>query len=174
MSFLRMASCLAFAALALAACSKAPEKAASSAEPAPNPSAAAPQAKDQLGPVIPASQLPTIKAGLWEVTETAPGQKPRVERICQSGKQKPLTMGSGCSELTLRRSMLGAYVIDSQCGGGGIALKLHMEARGDFQSRYSLDTTSAIKLPDKPDQVDTSHREARYVGACPAGMTPDE
>lgn len=174
MSFVRTASCLALAALALAACSKRSEKAATSAAPAPGAPASAPAAKDQLGPVIPASQLPSIKAGLWEVTETSAGQKPRVERICQSGKKKPLTMGSGCSELTLRRSMLGAYVIDSQCGGGGIALKLHMEARGDFQSRYSLDTTSAIKLPGKPDQVDASHKEGRYIGACPAGMTPDE
>jgi hypothetical protein len=168
MSLVRTVFCVAFAALAVCACSKSSDKAA----PAPGAQASSGAQKDEMGPVIPASQLPAIRAGLWETTETTAGKKPRVDRQCESGKQKPLTMGKGCSELTLRRSLLGKYVIDTQCGGNGISVKLHMEAQGDFQSRYSLDTTSAIQMPGQPDQIDTSHREGRYLGPCPAGMAP--
>lgn len=175
MGLVRTASCLAVGALALAACSK-PSRPAASGAPASSAATAAPAApaKDQLGPEIPASQLPSIRAGLWETTVTSAGKKPRVDRQCESGRQKPISMGKECSKLTLHRTLLGGYVLDSQCGYGEMAFAMHMEARGDFQSHYEADITSHVKLPGKPDEVDTSHHEGRYLGPCPAGMQPED
>lgn len=172
MSLVRTASFLAVAALALAACSKAPDKAA----PAASGGTAAPTApqKDQVGPEIPASQMPVIRAGLWETVDRSPGKAPHTDRDCESGKRKPLTMGEACSKLTLHRTLLGGYVFDTQCGTGAMSMTLHVEAHGDFQSHYAVDTTSTLKLPGKPDEVDTSHKEGRYIGPCPAGMEADE
>lgn len=174
MSLVRTASCLAVAALAVCACSKAPDKSAAPASSAGGAVASAAPQKDQLGPEIPASQMPVIRAGLWETVESSAGKKPRTDRDCQNGKQKPLTMGEGCSKLTLHRTLSGGYVFDTQCGSGAMSVALHMEAKGDFQSHYSVDTTSTIKMPGQPDQVDTSHREGRYIGPCPAGAEADE
>jgi hypothetical protein len=172
MSLVRTASCIAFAGLALAACSKPAGKAASGA-PAASSAASAPAQRDELGPEIPADKLPALKAGLWETTVSTAGRPPRAERHCESGAQKPITMGKECSKLTLHRTLLGKYVLDSQCGYGEMAFGMHVEAAGDFSSHYSADITSHVKLPGKPDEVDTSHHEGRYLGPCPAGMSAD-
>ncbi|HEY4031347.1 MAG TPA: DUF3617 family protein, partial [Caulobacteraceae bacterium] len=158
---------VAFAALALAACSKP--------APAPAPAASAspaPQARQEtLGPEIPVDQLPAIKAGLWETTQTRAGKPPRVERACEDGRRKPVTMSRGCAKVSLHRSLLGAYVYEAQCGEGAMSAHLLVRAKGDFQDSYAADITSTIKMSGGPDLVDTSHTEGRYIGACPSGMT---
>jgi hypothetical protein len=166
MRLVRVLSCVTFSALAIAACSK----------PAPTPKpearagAAAPEAEEASGPEIPADQLPLIKAGLWETVQTAEGKAPRVERRCESGKRMPVTLGQGCDKITLHKSALGTYTYAAQCGAGDNSVRILMKAKGDFQSRYAVDFTTTLKLAGAADVVDTSHREFKYVGACPAGM----
>lgn len=173
MRVVRILCCVAAGGLALAACSKPASKpAASSAGPSAAPASAQ---KDAMGPEIPAEQLPQIKGGLWQTVETSPGKAPRNDQDCESGKRKPLNMGKECQKLTVHRTLLGGYVIDVACDmGGGTSMGMHVEARGDFQTHWSGDFTSHVKLPGRPEEVDTSHKEARYVGACPAGMEASE
>lgn len=176
MSAVRTLFCVAFGALALAACSKAPSKAPGSAAPTPGEAPATATAqKDELGPEIPADKMPVIRAGLWETTEVSPGKPPRKDQDCENGKRKPMSMGKECQKLTLHRTLLGKYVIDAACDmGGGIAMSMHVEASGDFQTHWAADFTSHVKLPGRPEEVDTSHKQARYIGACPAGMQADD
>jgi hypothetical protein len=175
MGAVRTLSCVAFGALALAACSKSPSKAPGSAARASGAPSAATAQKDEMGPEIPAEKMPVIRAGLWETTEVSPGKQPRTDQDCENGKRKPMAMGKECQKLTLRRSLLGKYVIDAACDmGGGMAMSMHVEASGDFQTHWAADFTSRVKLPGRAEEVDTSHKEARYIGACPAGVQADD
>lgn len=168
MRLVRVLSCVTFSALAIAACSKP----ATSPKPEARAGVAAPEPAEALGPEIPADQLPVIKSGLWETVETGDGKAPRVERRCESGKRMPVTLGQGCDKVSLHRSALGTYTYAAQCGSGENSVHILMRAKGDFQSRYSVDFTTALKMGGAPDVVDTAHREFKYVGACPAGMEP--
>lgn len=169
----RTLSCLSVGVLALAACSKPAPRTA-----APAPSAAAPSAgkaavaDEPVGAEVAIGSLPAVKAGYWEAVVTSAGKPPQKEHACESGKRVPITMGEACSKVTLHKSALGTYTLEAQCGGKGMSLHMLMKARGDFQSRYTVDNTSTLKMEGQPEQVDTSHREVRYVGACPAGMRP--
>ena len=169
---------VALAALMLAACSpKSSTQASNSGAPAasaPSAGAAAPSAQDQPGPEIPVSQIPQIRGGWWEETRTSPGKPRHVDHTCQSGKTKPIKSPKECSKFSLHRSLLGKYVFDGQCGGPGMAMSFHVEAAGDFQTHYSVDSAYKVNIQNRGETADTEHTEARYVGACPAGEAPAE
>lgn len=133
-------------------------------------------AKDEAtGPVITPEQLPVIKAGLWETSGTKADGSKDVDKICHSGKAaKAIHMGEACSKLTIHRTLLGGYVMDAACGGKGMDMTMHVKATGDFSSHYAVDTTATIKLPGQPAKTESDHKEARWVGACPAGMDVEE
>ena len=167
-------------AVILAACAPKGGESASRAPPAAStpssvPAAAGPAGEQVSGPEIPADQVPAVKAGLWEVTDTGSGAAPRTDRNCESGQRKPLSMGKECSRLTLHRTLSGGYVIDAECSSGAMTYGFHLVADGDFTNRYAVDSVSRFrKTPGDPEEVRTSRQEGRYVGACPATMTPED
>ena len=167
-------------AVALSACSPKGGESASRAPPAAStpssvPAAAAPAGEQASGPEIPADQVPAVKGGLWEVTDTGSGAAPRTDRNCESGQRKPLSMGKECSRLSLHRTLSGGFVVDADCSSGAMTYGFHLVASGDFTSRYTVDSVSRFrKAPGDPEEVQASHQEGRYVGACPATMTPED
>lgn len=168
-------SCLFVGAFALAACSKPAPKPTTPAASGSTPAAGkAAVADEPLGAEVPIGSLPAVKAGYWEATITSAGKRAENEHACESGRRVPITMGEACSKVTLHKSALGAFTLEAQCGAKGMSLHMLMKAKGDFQSHYTIDNTSTLKMEGQPEQVDTSHREVRYVGACPAGMRPSD
>ncbi len=172
-------STVALAAILVAGCSqKGSQSSASAAAPAgaaasSAEAAATPSGKDDLGPEVPASQAPVLKAGYWEVTQTEAGKQPHVDKTCESGKRQSLHMGKGCSNVSFHKTLLGNFVMDAQCAYGPMSMGMHLEAKGDFQSHYSVDSTTKLKMgPNQPEQVHQQHSEARYLGACPPGEAP--
>ena len=168
----------ALTALALAACSpKGGESLSRAPPPASTPSSApaAPGAEQVSGPEIPAADVPAVRAGLWEVTDTGSGAAPRTDRTCESGARKPLSMGKECSKLSLHRTLAGGFVIDAECASGAMTYSFHLVATGDFTSRYAVDSLSRFrKAPGAPEVAQASHQEGRYLGACPANLEPTD
>ena len=168
----------ALTALALAACSPKGGESSTRAPPAastPSSVPAAPGAEQASGPEIPAADVPAVRAGLWEITDTGSGAAPRTDRTCESGERKPLSMGKECSKLSLHRTLAGGYVIDADCASGAMTYSFHLVATGDFTSRYAVDSLSRFrKAPGAPEEALASHQDGRYLGACPATVTPED
>ena len=175
MGFVRTSSTLALAAVMLAACSAKPPGAGGAASSSSTAAASSSSSEDKLGPEIPASEIPAVRAGYWESTDTEPGQKPHVERTCESGKRQSFSLGKECAHLSAHRTLLGAFVMDAACGSGPTGMAMHVEVRGDFQNSYTVDAITKLKLgKDQPEQVMTTHSEGRYLGPCPAGVKPQD
>ncbi len=156
----------------MAARSKKPAQPAASATP---PAGASPQA----APAVTASDaasLPPPKAGLWETsTTTASG----VHRYRHCGGAKPLAArdlnreAESCSRFDIKRGLTGGFTFDAVCGRNGYSGTTHAIVTGDFDSTYVWDVATTVNLPGRAPMVIKSHSEARYLGPCPAGMTPE-
>jgi hypothetical protein len=160
------AACLFAGAALLAACSK----------PASNqPAASASSASSGPDVVITEADLPHLKPGLWETTvTTSQGGPPETSRHCESGESvKPAAMAKNCSSFVFKRTFLGGIVIDAACGANGVFSTMHMSMHGDFSGGFSGDSQVSLTLPGQPTHTFTTHSEAHYVGACPAGEGAD-
>ena len=174
------ASSLALAAILVSACSQksaTPAASATAAAPANTQAAAAaaPTGKDELGPEIPAKDVPALRAGYWEVTNTETGRKPTVNKVCESGKHRSIRMGKDCNHASFHRTLFGNVVMDAECAYGPMHMAMHMEAKGDFNSHYTVDSVVKMKMAaDRPEETHATHGEGRYLGPCPAGETPED
>jgi hypothetical protein len=163
------------AVLALAACSK---KADTAATGAATPTVAA----------APSLTPPTRKAGLWEQTMT-------LER--SSGAAQPFMQGtkmcldeaseakmkwwatenrrgkSECAEQAITPRLGGGWSFHSVCSlGDGAKVTADGQATGDFGSHYKVDITS-VTSGSAMAQSNGTHKmtiEATWKGPCPAGM----
>jgi hypothetical protein len=166
MTISRTLLCLAAGAALLAACSK----------PATNQAAAgggsAPAARSGPDVTITEADLPHLKAGLWSTTSTTPGDKgpPEASTHCETGETiKPQELGKHCSQFSIKRTFLGAIVIDASCGQNGVTSTMHMTFKGDFNSSVSGDSQVSMSMPGQPAHTFATHTESHYVGPCPAG-----
>jgi len=168
------------ALLALGACSKKTETAATgTAAPA---SATAPASSGPVG-------LPSRKAGLWEQTissdrgegggihqtmsmclDTALDQKMKVWGSEARGK-------SNCSEEKISRGLGGGYRFHAVCAmGESGTITSDGEATGDFGSHYTVNVTSTT-TGSPMAQANGAHKiaiEATWKGPCPADMKPGD
>jgi hypothetical protein len=126
-----------------------------------------------------ADELPTRKAGLWEM------------KINKSGTVIPEMTIQHCTDATTDKDMINAvsplskqvcskqevkktatgYVSDSVCSVAGASITSHSDITGDFDAAYTVTSQSHI---DKgvPDSVrDTTTKiDAKYIGDCKAGQ----
>lgn len=159
MTPLRMILCLAAGAGLLAACSK----------PASHQAAAASSGPDVA---ITEADLPRLKAGLWSTTisTSAEGARPETNTHCETGESiEPQSLGKTCSHFSLKRTFLGAIVIDATCGAGGVVSTMHMSVHGDYSSAIVGDSQVSLTVPDQPTRTFTTHTESHDAGPCPAG-----
>lgn len=165
------------AALALSACSKKSDTAATGGTAPDAAVASAP------GPVTP----PTRKAGLWEqtmVSESAPVGRAMNQtlRMCvddaSEAKMKWWATenrkgGSTCAEQSVSRKLGGGWSFHSVCDvGDGGKVTADGEATGDFGSHYKVEIHS-VMTGSPMAQANVSHKmtmEATWKGPCPAGM----
>ncbi|HVN01697.1 MAG TPA: DUF3617 family protein [Caulobacteraceae bacterium] len=129
---------------------------------------------------------PQRKPGLWEQTVTTErSPTPIVTQLCFDAAsdrrlpvlpRKPRREGA-CQKWQVSKNG-DTYVIDSDCGFGGVKLTNHAELTGDFTSHYTL--ASTITVQGSPDPArDGTHKTtmtAVYKGeSCdPAGLQPGQ
>lgn len=130
-----------------------------------------------------AIELPVRKAGLWEL------------KMVMAGSAVPAMTMQHCTDETVDRQMSAAYgpsqanmcskndvqktaagfVVDSVCNSGGIATTTHAEIGGDFNSAYTVKV--ATKMSGGPAGMPHDANmtlEAKWLGACTAGMKPGD
>src|SRR5579859_6529327 len=130
-----------------------------------------------------AEDLPMRKAGLWEIKMVrSSSQLPEMTmyHCTDETTDKEMTnMASPmakqiCSKQDVQKTTAG-YVSDSLCSVGGVSIASHSEISGDFNSAYSVTTTSHSDLGNKGAPRDTVTKlEAKWAGACKADQKPGD
>jgi hypothetical protein len=130
-----------------------------------------------------AEDLPVRKAGLWEIKMVRTGsplpsmtmQHCTDESVDKDMNNVVSPMAKQiCSRQDIRKTATG-YVTDSVCSVGGVSISSHSEITGDFNSVYTVATTSHSDLGDKTPPRDTVTKiEAKWLGACKPDQKPGD
>jgi Protein of unknown function (DUF3617) len=129
-----------------------------------------------------AVELPVRKAGLWEMkmVRTAGSVPDMTMQHCTDAttdKQMSTSFSPGretCSKQDIQKTATG-YVSDSVCSVAGMTITSHAEITGDFNSAYTVKSTSHSQGgPANVTRDSTTTVEAKWVGACKADQKPGD
>jgi Protein of unknown function (DUF3617) len=130
-----------------------------------------------------AEELPIRKAGLWEmkvVKSGSPIPNMTMQHCTDETTDKDMNnvvsplAKQACSKQDLRKTATG-YVSDSVCNIGGASIISHAEIVGDFNSAYTVNSTShSDKGPGGKPLDTTTAIEAKWLGACKADQKPGD
>ena len=130
-----------------------------------------------------AVELPTRKAGLWELKMLrAGGTAPEVtmQHCTDEATDKQMTANlspmakENCAKNDTAQTATG-YVTDSVCTFGGSTLTSHTEITGDFNSAYAMKVTSGSDKPTPAMPAEnTVTLQAKWLGACAADQRPGD
>jgi hypothetical protein len=122
-----------------------------------------------------AVELPVRKAGLWEMkVQSAGASKPEMtmQQCTDESTDKDMATSFSpmakeiCSKQDIQKTATG-YVSDSVCGVAGMTIKSHAEIVGDFNSAYTVKSTSHSEGGIAGTARDSSTTiEAKWLGAC--------
>ena len=130
-----------------------------------------------------AVEMPTRKAGLWEMKVLRTGS-PAPEMTMQhctdetTDKEMSSTFSpmakEMCSKQDIQKTATG-YVSDSVCKVGAMSITSHSDINGDFNSGYTVKSTShneggSANMP----RDSTTTIEAKWLGACKADQKPGD
>jgi Protein of unknown function (DUF3617) len=130
-----------------------------------------------------ADELPIRKAGLWEMKVLKSGS-PIPDMTMQhctdettdkdmNNSVSPLAK-QACAKQDLRKTATG-YVSDSVCNIAGASITSHAEIVGDFNSAYTVNSTSHSDKGPGGKPLDTRTAiEAKWLGACKADQKPGD
>lgn len=130
-----------------------------------------------------AEELPVRKAGLWEMKIVKTGSQlpdltmqhctdPTTDKE-MSDSVSPLAKQI-CSKRDIQKTATG-YVSDSVCTVAGVAMTTHADIVGDFNSGYTVTSTSHSDKGPTGKPLDTITKiEAKYVGACKPDQKPGD
>jgi hypothetical protein len=124
-----------------------------------------------------AVELPVRKAGLWEmkVLHTGSAVPDMTMQHCtdettdkeMSTSFSPMAKDL-CSKQDVQKTPTG-YVSDSVCGIAGMSITSHAEIIGDFNSAYTVKSTShSERGPTGVPRDSSTTIEAKWLGACKA------
>ena len=130
-----------------------------------------------------ADDLPIRKAGLWEIKMAKTGS-PLPDMTMQHCTDETTDRDMNnmvspmakqiCSKQDIQKTATG-YVSDSLCSVGGVSIASHSEINGDFNSAYTVTTTSHGDLGSKGTPRDTVTKiEAKWLGACKPDQKPGD
>jgi hypothetical protein len=124
-----------------------------------------------------AVELPVRKAGLWEMKVLHTGSAVpdmTMQHCTDETTDKEMStsfspMGKElCSRQDIQKTATG-YVSDSVCGIAGMSITSHAEITGDFNSAYTVKSTShSERGPAGVPRDSTTTIEAKWLGACKA------
>jgi hypothetical protein len=134
-----------------------------------------------------AVDLPTRKAGLWEMTMEFQGRSKlpvqTMKQCTDAASDKLMTYNFGgsaerdCSKQDVKNSG-GTITIDSVCSFGGNTSTSHAVVAGDFNSAYTVEVVSKREgaAPSGQRAYGESHMKiaAKWIGACAAGQKPGD
>src|SRR6267154_4997765 len=122
-----------------------------------------------------AVELPVRKAGLWEmkVLRTGSPAPDMTMQYCTAATtDKEMSTAFSpvgkdvCSKQDIQKTATG-YVSDSVCGIAGMSITSHAEITGDFNSGYTVKSTShSERGPTGAPRDSTTTIEAKWLGAC--------
>jgi len=123
-----------------------------------------------------AVELPVRKAGLWEMKVLSGGSAPEMtmQQCTDETTDKDMSTAMSpmakemCSKQDIQKTATG-YVTDSVCGIAGTTIKSKAEITGDFNSAYTVKSTSHSEGGSAGGGRDnTTTIEAKWLGACKA------
>ena len=130
-----------------------------------------------------AVEMPTRKAGLWEMKMARTGSPvpdTTIQHCTDENTDKEMSASFSpiakemCSKQDIQKTATG-YVSDSVCKIGPMTVTSHSETTGDFNSGYVVKTTShseggATAVP----RDSTTTVEAKWLGACKPDQKPGD
>ncbi len=130
-----------------------------------------------------ADDLPIRKAGLWEIKMAKTGS-PLPDMTMQHCTDETTDKDMNnmvspmakqiCSKQDIQKTATG-YVTDSLCSVAGTSIASHSEITGDFNSAYTVTTTSHSDLGSKGTPRDAVTKiEAKWLGACKPDQKPGD
>ena len=130
-----------------------------------------------------ADDLPTRKAGLWEMKIVKVGglvPEMTMQHCTDSTTDKEMNNSVSpiakqiCTKQDVRKTATG-YVTDSVCAVAGVSMTTHAEIVGDFNSGYTVtSTTHSDKGPTGKPLDATTKIEAKWMGDCKPGQKPGD
>ena len=129
-----------------------------------------------------AVELPVRKAGLWEMKVLSGGSVPEMtmQQCTDETTDKDMATAMSpvakdiCSKQDIQKTATG-YATDSVCGVAGMTIKSKAEITGDFNSAYTVKSTSHIERgPAGLPRDFTSTTEAKWLGACKPDQKPGD
>jgi hypothetical protein len=122
-----------------------------------------------------AVELPVRKAGLWEMKVLRTGSVApdmTMQHCTDATTDKEMSTAFSpvgkdvCSRQDIQKTATG-YVSDSVCGIAGMSITSHAEITGDFNSAYTVKSTShSERGPTGTARDSTTTIEAKWLGAC--------
>jgi len=122
-----------------------------------------------------AAEFPPRKAGLWELSMTAPGGRTVSMQQCVDAKTDAAlqamsgTIQRNCSKRDVQRSA-DTITIDSVCTIAGQTRTAHAVVTGSFDSNYTMVLTSRGTGTATRNMTMT----AKWAGPCAAGQKPGD
>lgn len=138
--------------------------------------------------VLPASlagavELPMRKAGLWEMKVLRAGSATpdmTMQQCTDATTDKEMSTAVSpvgkemCSKQDIQKTATG-YVTDSVCGIAGVSITSHAEITGDFNSAYTVKSTSrSDSAPAGVPRESATTIEAKWLGACKPDQKPGD
>jgi hypothetical protein len=130
-----------------------------------------------------AEEPPVRKPGLWEMKIVRTGMplpELSMQHCTDEATDKEMNTGLSpaareiCSKHDFQKTATG-YVSDSVCTVGAAAITAHAEITGDFNSAYSVKTTSHTENgPTALPRDATTMIEAKWLGPCKADQKPGD
>lgn len=130
-----------------------------------------------------AVEMPLRKAGLWEmkmVRTGSPMPEMTMQHCTDESTDKSMSTTFSpmakevCSRQDVQKTATG-YVSDSVCSVAGISMTSHSDITGDFNSGYTVKTTSHSEGgPAGMPRDSTMTIEAKWLGACKPDQKPGD
>jgi len=130
-----------------------------------------------------ATELPLRKPGLWEmklVKTGSPFPEMSMQHCTNETTDRDMSTASSplskqiCSRRDIQQTATG-YAIDSVCSVAGVSMTSHAEITGDFNSAYTVKTSSHSEGGVAGAARDvTMMIEAKWLGDCKPGQKPGD
>jgi len=130
-----------------------------------------------------ADELPTRKAGLWEMKVVKVGglvPEMTMQHCTDATTDKEMNNSVSpiakqiCTKQDVHKTTTG-YVTDSVCAVAGVSMTTHAEIVGDFNSGYTVtSTTHSDKGPTGKPLDATTKIEAKWMGGCKPDQKPGD
>jgi hypothetical protein len=133
-------------------------------------------------PAVHAAELPVRKAGLWEMKVVKTGAVPEMtmQHCTDETTDKQMSTAFSpmskeiCSKNDVQQTATG-YTTDSVCSVAGVSMTSHSDISGDFNSAYTIKSTSHREGgPAGVPRDSTTTIEAKWLGACKPDQKPGD